>query len=76
MCPAGLPCGPPANELMAIQAVVAPGGGAVAAQVGVDPTRANQLLVYDVPNENIQPGEAVDPVATLRVRYDSWKPVA
>lgn len=50
----------PAKGLMDIQAIVVPGVGVAAAQAGVDPTRANQTLIYEQLKEGTDPRLILD----------------
>lgn len=54
----------PAKGLMDIQAIVAPGVGAAAAQAGVDRTRANQRLIHAELKNETPPEEIVAMLAT------------
>lgn len=53
----------PAKGLMDIQAIVAPGVGAAAAQAGVDRTRANQMLIHAELKKETPPEEIVGMLA-------------
>ena len=50
----------PATGLRDIQAIVAPGVGAAAAQAAVDNTRANQRLIYGELNRGTDPAKILD----------------
>ncbi len=51
---------PPARDLMDIQAIVAPGTGAAAAQAAVDSTRANQKLIYAELQKGTDPAQIIE----------------
>lgn len=50
----------PAEGLMDIQAIVAPGFGVAAAQAGVDRTRTNQMLVYEQLRAGTPPARIIE----------------